>query len=159
MATDRAQAQSGTETIQSRFGEVVIERDAAIYFAKGLVGMPDKFHFCITRLPHDHMAQFRLLQCVDDPDLSFIVLPVEMAGQYLEAEDVAMVSDSLGIPRDTLSIYLIVSVHRGIEGMYFSVNCVAPLFVNSRNRTGTQFVFSHTKYQVRQPLHEPMLVQ
>lgn len=146
-----SQAMTGAQIkeVDTRFGRVSINLANAIHFPKGLVGMPDKTDFCLTSFPNEKLARFKLMQSASDDDLAFITLPIDAENEFVDQEDVSMACQMLGIPAQDVAMLLIVSVHRGVGGVRLSVNCVAPVFIDSARKTATQFVFAHTKYRVR----------
>lgn len=143
---------SKMKEVDTRFGHVSINLANAIQFPKGLVGMPDKTEFCLTDFPNEKLARFKLMQSTTDDDLAFITLPLDVDNDFIDMEDIDMACQMLSIPRQDLAMLLIVSVHRGVGGVKLSVNCVAPVFIDSVKKTATQFVFAHTKYKVRHML-------
>lgn len=143
---------NGEELIDTRFGKIAIRRDHPINFPRGLLGMPDKNHFCLLEFPVKKFAQFRLLQSLEDTALSFIVLPLEIDNPILERDDVVKGCKDLDIPERDLAMLLIVSVHRGANEVRLSVNARAPLLIDANRKEATQYVFQNNKYQVQQPL-------
>jgi len=138
-----------TETIDTRFGKVSIYRKNPIIFTNGMLGLPDKFQFCLANFPSEKMARFKLLQSLDDDGLAFITLPLETSNPLFEAADLAQAAKDLDIPAEHFTILLIVSVHRDASGVKLSVNARAPIFVHAVKRTATQYVFSNNKYEIR----------
>ena len=138
--------------VQTRFGKVHIDPSKAIRFAAGLVGMPDKHSFCLASFPSEKMARFKLLQATEEADLSFITLPLDADNDFISADDIDHACEHLSIDRDDVALLLIVSVHRSVKGVRLSVNCVAPIFIDTRNNVAAQFVYGHGKYQVRHML-------
>lgn len=141
-----------TETLETRFGRLTINRTNPILFVNGLLGIPDKQQFCLTAFPSDKMARFRILQSLEDEQLSFITLPVDLDNPIVERADLEAGARDLNIPLEQLAVLLIVSVHRDATGTKLSVNARAPLMLHALNRTASQHVFSNPKYQIRQPL-------
>jgi flagellar assembly factor FliW len=145
-------AQADPEVIESRFGPVTIHASQPIVFTSGLLGMPDKTHFCLTHFPSEKMARFKLLQSLDDHTLSFITLPVDIQNPVIDRADLEQAALELNIPTDSLAVLLITSVHRESGAPRLSVNARAPLLMHADRRIASQYVFSHTKYLIRQPL-------
>lgn len=139
------------ETVETRFGVIAINRAAAIRFPEGLLGMPDMRDFCLAELPSSKMRRFKLLQCLNDPALSFIVMPLEK-GDILAEADLAEALGGYEIAPESLLVLLIVSVHRSPDAVRLSVNARAPLLVDSTRRAAWQYVFTHDGYQVRHML-------
>jgi flagellar assembly factor FliW len=140
------------ESVETRFGRVEISRAQAILFPTGLLGMPDHMHFALTSFPSPKMARFKLLQSLEDPSLSFITLPIELHNIILDRADIEQAAGDLEIPVDSLACLLIVTVSRDTGGAQLSVNARAPLFIHAARRVAGQYVFSHTKYDIRHPL-------
>lgn len=141
-----------TEVIESRFGKVTVFRKNPIIFPTGLLGMPDKMQFCLTGLPSEKMARFKLLQSLEDNNLSFITLPVDVNNSIVERADVETAARDLDIPVEHLVLLFVISVHREASGVKLSVNARAPIVMHAVRRTATQYVFHNAKYQIRQSL-------
>ncbi len=140
------------ETIASRFGEITVDTDKAIVFPRGLLGMPDKFRFVLTKFPSPKMQQFTLLQSLDDIALSFITLPLETRNAIIAEADLGAACRDLQIDPPNLALLLIVSVHRGLEQVKLSVNARAPLLIDADRKTGVQYVFQQDHYKVQHML-------
>lgn len=140
------------ETIKSRFGEISVDTDKTIAFPRGLLGVPDKFHFLLASFPSEKMQQFTLFQSLDDSSLSFITLPVDINNAIIGADDVHNAARDLQIAESNLLMLLIVSVHRGLDQVKLSVNARAPLFIDSMRKTGVQYVFQQDHYKVQHML-------
>jgi flagellar assembly factor FliW len=140
------------ETIKSRFGDITVDPDKALFFPRGLLGMPDKFRFALTSFPNEKMQQFTLLQSLDDTSLSFIALPLDINNSIIGLSDLQTACRDLQIPAENLALLLIASVHRGPEQVRLSVNARAPILVDAQQRTGAQYVFQQDHYKVQHML-------
>lgn len=143
------ESKSESEVIDTRFGKITIYRKNPIIFTNGMLGLPDKFQFCLVNFPSEKMARFKLLQSLEDDALSFITLPLDTNNPIFEMADLQQAGKDLDIPMEELTILLIVSVHRDSAGVKLSVNARAPILVHANKRTATQYVFSNTKYEIR----------
>ena len=154
MLSQNALAASAPDSseIDSRFGKVTIYPRQPITFTNGMLGMPDKLRYCLTRFPSPKMARFKLLQSLDDMALSFITLPIEVNNPLVDAADIQQAARDLDIPMVELALLLVVSVHRETGVARLSVNARAPIFMHAQKRTAAQYVFPNGKYQIRQPL-------
>lgn len=137
------------EVIETRFGKVALQKDKPIVFPRGLLGMPEKFHFFITDFPSKKLSRFKLLQSLDDYNLSFITLPIDLQNNIILAEDLSAASKEINIQVENLAALIIVSVHRTPASLSLSVNARAPLMVDSSMRIATQYVFPSEKYKVQ----------
>ena len=137
------------QTIQSRFGEISVDISKAITFSRGLLGMPDKANFVLTNFNSQKMQQFKLLQSLDELQLSFITLPLDLDNNIIGVNDIRSAADDLRIAHSDLVVLLIVSVHRSPDSVKLSVNARAPLFLDVKNKIGTQYVFANDEYKVQ----------
>ena len=135
--------------VESRFGEVEVDVNKAILFPVGLLGMPDKHHFALTDFPSKAMEQFKLLQSLDEANLSFITLPIQPENAIIAYADIQAAAKDMEIPMEDIGIVLIVSVHRGINGVQLSVNARAPIFFDAERRAAAQYVFTSNKYKIQ----------
>ena len=138
-----------TETIDTRFGKVTIYRRNPIVFPNGMLGMPDKFQFCLTDFPVEKLGRFKLLQSLDDYNLSFITLPIDIENPIVAREDLDQAAKDIGVPIEQMAVLLIVSVHRESSGVKLSVNARAPVLMNAPRRVAHQYVFGSSKYDIR----------
>lgn len=137
------------ETIQSRFGEITVDASRSIEFPRGLLGMPDKYNFVLTNFNSKKMEQFKLLQSLDEFQLSFITLPIAITNNVVAEADIRAVADDLEIDDENLLLLLIVSVHRSPDSVRLSVNARAPLFLDAKQKLGVQYVFHNDSYKVQ----------
>lgn len=143
-----------SQTIHSRFGDVVIDTRNTIMFSRGLLGMPDKQHYVLSNFPNEKMQQFKLLQSLDDNDLSFITLPIDIENPIIEKNDILLSCQSLGIALGDLALLLLVSVYRTPETTRITANARAPLFLDAEKKWGVQHVFPNSKYKVQHVIKE-----
>ncbi len=137
------------DVIDTRFGKVVLQKNNPIVFPRGLLGMPDKFHFFLTEFPSEKLEKFKLLQCLDDYALSFITLPLDVHNGIITTEDLSLACTELGIAKESLAVLLIVTVHRTPSKVTLSVNARAPVLIDSSARIAVQHVFQSDKYKVQ----------
>lgn len=141
-----------TEIVETRFGKVTLYKKNPIIFPNGILGMPDKFQFCLTSFPSEKLTRFKLLQSLEDANLSFIMLPVGVDNTLIERADIDQACKDLDLSADNTALLLIVTVHREGAVVNVSVNTRAPIFMNVQRRLASQYVFHNTKYQIRQPI-------
>ncbi len=138
--------------VETRFGKATIYPARAIQFRNGLLGFEGLDRFCLTEFPMQRMQHFKLLQSLDDKDLSFITLPLAIHNDFIAAEDVLDAAKSLSIPTEHLAVLLIVSVHRRVNVVNLSVNARAPLLVDVDRKVAYQHVFANNRYDIRHPV-------
>lgn len=141
-----------TGVYDTRFGRVSVNPAQAIMFPNGLLGMPDRHRFCLSHFPSDKMERFKVLQSLEDAALSFIALPMDLQNPIIEKQDLLQAARDVDISIEDLAVVLLVAVHRDTGIARLTVNARAPILIHAKRRVAVQFVFSNTKYQIRQPL-------
>ena len=148
-----------TVSVDSRFGKININKNKVIRFTGGLLGMEDKTMFCLANFPDSNYAQFKILQSLEDAALSFVVLPLDSTANgsvnFIEKSDFTTCLQTLGIEEKDAALLLVTSVHHiiGADEVKVSVNVRAPLVIDTKNYSGTQYIFQSNKYQIRQMLN------
>lgn len=141
-------------TINSRFGAVTVSLKNAISFPHGLLGLPQFTSYCLTEMPNPKLASFKLLQSLEDPELSFAVLPIDPQNALIEAADITECCQITGVEEKDLALLLIVSVQRQIAGgTKITTNLRAPIVVDASRQVAMQYVFPHNKYPIAYDLN------
>jgi flagellar assembly factor FliW len=137
-------------TIETRFGTVEINPDNKLHFRSGLLGFGAATEFVLIDLENPKYELFRMLQCINDPSLSFIVFPPNLEIGRIDRSDIEAAAKSVNIGVDDLVVLLLVTVRGQEDGSNtLSVNLRAPVLVDSVKFTGTQYVMPNDKYPVR----------
>ncbi len=150
----RAGGDSGIRTIETRFGEIKFDGDNAVRLPRGLLGYAEYSDFCIADLPDQRLEPFKLLQSLSEPDLSFVVAPMNADSGIIEDRDLAAAAEALSIDRENMVALLVVSTRKIGEGVQISVNMRAPIFIDIKNQTGWQFVLPSDRYSIRHVLNQ-----
>ncbi|MFO1242359.1 MAG: flagellar assembly protein FliW [Rickettsiales bacterium] len=140
--------------IDSRFGKIMVRQTNPIIFDKGMLGFPDRRRFNLVEFPVKKFPHFKLLQCLDDHQLAFITLPIDIDNSIIERKDIEEGCKDLGIPVEHLALLLVVTVHRDINAVRLSANARAPLFLHAETREAEQYVLRNSKYEVRHALSD-----
>ncbi len=122
-----------------RFGPIDVDDDKIIHFPRGLPGFPDCTRFIV--MDHDKETELRWLQCVDRPEVAFLVIEPEQI----------MLSYGLDIPEPVLAFLgwqkengdlrdVVVFVILTVDGSNLSANLRAPVVVNVSNRRAHQLI-------------------
>ena len=138
--------------IDSRFGTLVVEADNILKLPSGLLGFGDYHDYGLAPLPDGQHPHFQVLQCLEAPDLAFLVAPLNLVSNAIDERDLAEACGNLGINRQSLALLLIVTVRRTEENAEISVNLRAPVFVDVTRRTARQYVLPNSKYSIRHTL-------
>lgn len=147
-------AEESKYLLESRFGQITIDMEKAIYFPTGILGMPDKLHFCLADFPEGSKTEFKVLQSLDDIELSFVVLPVANENSFIEKQDIEEIATIMTTNVDDIALALVASTHVAPEGKLISVNVRAPIVINTKEKAAAQYVFSHSKYEIRHVLNK-----
>jgi flagellar assembly factor FliW len=148
-------AESGTDdavTVATRFGDITFDETSRVALPQGVIGFPQFHGFGLTAIPDPRMGQFNLLQCLEQTDLSFFVLPIQLDGSTIADADVEAALATLAIPREDAAFLLIITVRKEAEGISVSANVRAPIILNIRTRTARQYVLPNPEYPIRQML-------
>ncbi|SRR5581483_5970396 len=123
--------------------------EARLTFPAGLPGFEDYTAFAL--IEDDYYAPFGWLQALDDPYISFLVVPPQaVAPDYaleLSEEDRAALRLEPGVePR----LYAIVTVPQEVHAL--TANLKAPVVINPARRRGKQIIRADERYSLRQPV-------
>ncbi len=138
--------------VESRFGTLQVQPEHILNLPNGLLGFGEHHAFGLAPLPDGQHPQFQVLQCLEAPDLAFLVAPLNIHSNAIEESDLLEACANLGIDRASLAVFLIVTVRRYEDGADISMNMRAPLFVDVANRTARQYVLPNNKYSIRHAL-------
>lgn len=134
-----------------RFGPIDVDDDKLIHFPRGLPGFPDCTEFIV--MDHDTETPLRWLQCVDRPEVAFLVVE----------PDQILLSYGLDIPPPVLAFLgwrqesgspndVIVFVILTVDGAHLSANLRAPVVVNVKNRRAQQMILDDPSIPLRHPI-------
>ena len=140
--------------IESRFGTIAVAPGRAIEFPRGLLGFGEYHDYALADLADPRLPQFMVLQCLDDHELAFLVMPMDLDSGIIAQPDLDAACEATSIAAADLAVLLVVTVHRSDDGIVVSANLRAPLLIDTANRTGVQHVLPNDNYPVRFPLME-----
>ncbi len=138
-------------SIATRFGEFAVDPDKIITFEQGLYGLEPHQRFLLIEVP-GWPGFFKLLQAIDDPRLSLIVLPLESHDGPIDPQDFHHACTAIGYDPATTTVIGIVTMRDDGDSQMFTVNLKAPLLIDSDRRSGRQHVFASDKYPLRHRL-------
>lgn len=149
---DTPPAVGSTTLIESRFGDLEFHSDNALTLPQGVLGFSGYHDFFVANLPDGKHPQFKVLQCLTEPDVAFLVVPFNIDSEAIEEADLDEACEALSIERQDLVMFLIVTVRREGDSAAVSVNLRAPLFIDKGKHTGRQYVMPNNKYSIRHGL-------
>lgn len=138
-------------TLSTRFGPVAVDAARLITFSGGLLGFARHECFLLTEVPGRDVA-FKLLQAADDPELGFLVLPLDRRTGPIARADLEAAATRLGFAADALAVLAVITLKQEADGVRCTVNLRAPLLIDTERRIGCQHVLASDAYAVRAPL-------
>ena len=139
-------------TIETRFGVLEFGPENRLFMPVGLLGFTDYRHFGLAEMPQPELADFRLLQSLQDEKLSFIVTPIKIDSGEVAREDLEDAALSVGIPVDSAAFVLIVTIRPMPEGSNVTVNLRAPVVIDVNRAIARQVVMANSSYPIQQPI-------
>lgn len=131
----------------SRFGRLDVDDERIVTFPRGLLGFPQEQRFALIQTSEGNY--FFWLQCVDDPNLAFVITdPSTFFKEYNVPirDEVRMELDL----QDQSAHQVFVICNRVEE--WLTGNLLGPIVVNVENRRAMQVVLTEKKWTTRQPL-------
>ncbi len=144
---DRQSERTTMEVRTTRFGVIDIAEDRVITFPEGLLGFGDRKRFCLLQPGDD--ACFFWLQCLDDPNLAFVVTDPTFFEQDYSVPIRPEQMSSLNIQKlEDAQVFVIVNkIDDQLTG-----NFQGPLIINTMEKLGEQIVLSDKRWTTRHPL-------
>ena len=143
------EADDSKVVLETRFGVMTFDRTSSIYMPRGLLGYADFHDFALANLPDPKLTQFKLLQSLTEPSLSFVVAPINLENELIEFVDIDAACRTLSIATADAALLLVVATRRIGDATQISVNLRAPVIVDARNQTAWQHILSNHRYPVR----------
>jgi flagellar assembly factor FliW len=131
------------------FGDLEVPEDQIIEFKEGLPGFPQIHRFAILDL--DEIRPFQYLQALDDPPIALLIINPFLIDPGYRFDLPDSIMDEVGIrnPKD-VAVYAVATVPENAQDA--TLNLLAPVIVNPKDRLGKQVVLLETGYSVKHPL-------
>jgi flagellar assembly factor FliW len=120
-----------------------------IVFEEGLIGFPNARRFVL--IESEILSPFRILKCVDDPRVGFIVLDPRAVIRTYDRSIPSEAWHSLAVEEKSDQLSLVISII-GKDPRESTANLQAPLLINHRKMLGKQLILTTARYSVTQPL-------
>lgn len=153
-AGDPAVAGDGTVTIETRFGPMDFDRANSVTMPQGFLGFAEHKEFGLAGFDDPRFEQFKLMQSLTDPKLSFLLLPLDLLPDAIARKDLEEAFETLSIPAEDAGVLLVVNARKGEETVSLCVNLRAPVIIDTRRRTGRQHVLPDASYPIRHVLSQ-----
>jgi flagellar assembly factor FliW len=131
------------------FGGLEISEDEVITFSQGLPGFPQLHRFAVVET--EELRPFQYLQSLDEPPISLLIInPFLVDPGYefrLTDSDMEEVKSTNAAG---LAVYVVATIPEDPEGA--TLNLMAPIIINNKDRCGKQAILLESKYSVKHPL-------
>jgi len=142
---------SGAITMETRnFGSLTVRDDQIIMFTPGLLGFSQYHRYVL--IEHIQESPFMWLQCVDNPNLAFVVIdPAFIVPNYNPAQLPEVMKDLAADSPQDLKTLVILTIPPG-KPEEMTANLMGPLVINLKNRRGKQIVLEGPEYSHKHPI-------
>lgn len=137
-------------TINSKIGLIEINNNQVINFLEAPLGYSNKKNYVLVE-DKNNESIFLWLQSIEDINLSFPVLEVELLG-YKKQDFISMeVVDKLEInDKSNLSVYTIVTIPS--DPIKMTANFKGPIIINNNTKKGLQTILNNNSLEVAKPI-------
>jgi flagellar assembly factor FliW len=143
-----------TVVVETRFGTYEFAPHETVMMPHGLVGFAEQQLFGLGNLPAPLPEDFKLLQSLGEPPISFIVVPLSSDEAPIEAADLDAACAATGFVRDQIHVMFLCTIRPrdNGEGIEMWANVRAPILFDLKARQARQYVLPNSHYPLRQPL-------
>lgn len=152
LATETAMPVGPETLVETRFGVYAFDETNTLDFPVGLLGFAGHQTFGLGNLPQPELVNYKLLQSLARPDLSFIVTPLEPDSSLVAQVDLEAACRSAGVAFAHATFLLLVTLRPGPNGLEMTANLRAPLVLDLERRVGRQIVLQNPDYPIRHSL-------
>ncbi len=140
--------------VETRFGTYEFAPDETVMMPHGLVGFADQQLFGLGNLPAPLPEDFKLLQSLGEPPISFIVVPLSSDEAPIETADLDAACAATGFAREEIHVMFLCTIRPRDdgEGIDMWANIRAPILFDLGARQARQYVLPNSRYPLRQPL-------
>ncbi|WP_163099294.1 flagellar assembly protein FliW [Peribacillus alkalitolerans] len=129
-----------------------IEKNRILNFEKGIPGLPEDKEYIL--LPLVEAGSYQVLQSISDKEIAFIVVsPFVLKPDYDITLDPKTLQQLDINSEEDVIVFSIITLREPFENS--TMNLVAPVVINQKNRKAKQVVLQNTKYTIREPLNVP----
>lgn len=127
-----------------RFGTIRVRQDLIIYLEPGLLGF-SQYHRYVLIEPQRE-SPFLWLQCLDNPDLAFVVIdPRNLLSDYHPGPLDQVIREMELENPDDLIVLVILTIPPG-QPQEMTANLMGPIVVNLKTRQGKQLVVEDPRF-------------
>ncbi len=131
----------------TRFGRISVEDERVLNIPRGLLGFPNYTRYALIQTNDENY--FFWLQCVDEPNLAFVVTDPSIFFKEYAVPVKEEVQQELKL-EDESALQTFVICNK--VGDWLTGNLLGPIVVNVANCQAMQVVLTEKKWTTRQPL-------
>ncbi len=126
------------------FGSLEVRSDQIIYLEPGLLGFSQYHRYVL--IEHHQEAPFLWLQCLDKPDLAFVVIDPRFLLPGYQPGPMPLIMRTLEAERpEDLKILVILTIPPG-KPQDMTANLMGPVVINLKTRQGRQLIVEDPAY-------------
>ncbi len=126
------------------FGSIEVRSDQIIYLEPGLLGFTQYHRYLL--IEHNREAPFLWLQCLDQPDLAFVVIDPRVLLSDYQPSQVTKVMGELEVEQpEDFKMLVILTIPQG-KPQEMTANLMGPVVINLKTRQGKQLVLEDSHY-------------
>lgn len=130
-------------------GDLDVPDEKIINFKEGLPGFPKIHRFAVIEV--EGLKPFQYLQALDDPPISlFIINPFIVDPTYEFRLGDSDMDDVSSTDSTNLTVYAVATIPE--DATQATLNLMAPIVINEKDRLGKQVILHDSKYSVKHPL-------
>jgi flagellar assembly factor FliW len=131
------------------FGNLEVPDDKVFTFKEGLPGFPQIHQFAIIEM--DELKPFQYLQALGDPPIAlFVINPFMVDPTYeFRLTDSDMEDINSKNPAE-VAVFAVATIPE--DPNEATINLMAPIVINEKDRCGKQVILHESKYSVKHPL-------
>jgi flagellar assembly factor FliW len=131
------------------FGDLDIPEDKVITFKEGLPGFPQIRQFAV--IEQEELKPFQYLQSLGDPPIAlFMINPFMVDPTYQFRLTDSDMEDLNSKNSSELAVFTVVTIPE--DPSQATLNLMAPIVINEKDRCGKQVILLDSNYSVRHPL-------
>lgn len=139
-----------TYIVESRYGQLTFGPDQVVTMSRAILGFSQLTLFGLARMPGHDGQNLLLLQSLEDADVAFPCLALDINNPMIDEADITSIYTQLGIaPENGAVLCILTARDEGAGKSAVTVNLRAPVFVDSSRKMGWQMVLSNPRYPIR----------
>lgn len=140
-------------TIDSRpFGRIEISEKQILSFSEGLFGFEEFTTYAL--IEEDSDSVFKWLQCLQDPELAFIVVHPNYFLSHYDPLLTEMELQDIGLESIEDSLILLIVTIPDDNPAHMTANTQGPVVINPKNKRGKQYISNDDNHIVRKRIFE-----